>query len=336
MSAEIGSPLKKLFLLFIIHFSLFTATYAAPLWYHNLTRQTSSYYVGYGQGNSETEAKNAALNDIANQISIIVDTERSSHLGLKDDELSKDFSADSTQISHAHIYGYEVLKLEYEKGRYYIAVGYENIPSIDKFNKKLSHVTVDKPEVYNPYLQQTPIAKKLIKNVNFALKRKDGIWYIRYRDIFQPLDERDFSYFFVSTTNPNLSITTSKHNDLLHNGDEFYFKVTSKKSGYVTIFTVYEDGTVATLIRNVPVRKDKMENIPDKEFESALRAGLIEKGVETFDLYVVVYSKNKKHFDSFARADEALIDDERYKNFDELIALLNKTEFVTLKVVTKP
>jgi len=50
----------------------------------------------------------------------------------------------------------------------------------------------------------------------------------------------------------------------------------------------------------------------------------------------VVYSKNKKYFDNFARADEALLSAERYKNFDERIELLDDMEFVTLKVVTKP
>lgn len=328
--------MKKLFLLCAIHVSLFTAAHAAPPWYHNLNQQALSYYVGYGQGNSEAEAKNLALNDIASQISVTIDSVRLSHMGVKDDALSESFSADSTQVSQATIYGYEVLKLAYDSGRYYIAIGYENIPSIDKFNKKLANVIISEPEVHNRYLQQTPIAKKLRKNVNFLLKRKDGIWYIRYKDIFQPLDARDFSQFFASTANPNLSITTNKYGDLLYDGDTFYFEVKSKRSGYITIFTAYENGTVATLMRNIPVKKGRTENIPDKEFESALQAGLITKGVETFDLYVVVYSKNKKHFDRFARADEALIDDERYKNFDELIALLNTMEFVTLKVVTKP
>jgi len=198
------------------------------------------------------------------------------------------------------------------------------------------NVKTNTAEIYNSYLQQTPIAKKLKRKVNFALERKDGIWYIKYKNIRQALDSKDFSRFFVSTSNPKLSITTNKRNNVLWNEDEFFFKVTSKQKGYVTIFTVYEDGTVATLMKNVPIKKDKTQNIPDKDYDSVLEAGLIKQGIETFDLYVLVYSKDKKYYDRFARADEDLVDNERYKNFDELINMMNDMEYVTLKVVTKP
>jgi len=254
----------------------------------------------------------------------------------EDDRLSKGFDSETTQTSSVKIYGYDVLKLEYDSGSYFAALGYDNIPAIEKFNQKLSGLTITDPEVQNRYLQHTPIAKTVKKKVGFSLKRQNGTWYMHYKDILQPLSAKDFSRFFATVDNLNLSITTNKHNDLLYNGDEFYFKVTSKKSGYLTIFTTYEDGTVATLIRNVPIKKNRTENIPDKDFESVLKAGLIKRGVETFDLYVVVYSKDKQYFDNFAHADEELLSDERYKNFDELISLLNDVEFVTLKVVTKP
>lgn len=122
----------------------------------------------------------------------------------------------------------------------------------------------------------------------------------------------------------------------MYDGDEFYFKLKSKEKGYVTIFTVYEDGTVTKLLSNIYVQKNKTEYIPDKDFESVLQAGLIEAGKETFDLYIVVRTSKKQHFDQFARADEELISDERYKNFDELIELIDEMEFVTLKLFTKP
>ena len=41
-------------------------------------------------------------------------------------------------------------------------------------------------------------------------------------------------------------------------------------------------------------------------------------------------------FDSFAYADDELISEEKYKNFDELIEFLDDKIYTTLKVVTKP
>jgi len=51
---------------------------------------------------------------------------------------------------------------------------------------------------------------------------------------------------------------------------------------------------------------------------------------------VLILSAKRIHFDNFAQADEALIEEEKYKNFDELIEFLDTKEFTTLKVVTKP
>ena len=117
---------------------------------------------------------------------------------------------------------------------------------------------------------------------------------------------------------------------------KFFFKVKSTKKGFVSILSIYEDGTVSTLVRNIPINKNKLENIPDEEYESIPEAGLMQRGIETYDLYVAVYSDEKLHFDSFAYADEKLIDEEKYKNFDELIEFLNDKTYSTLKVVTKP
>ena len=44
----------------------------------------------------------------------------------------------------------------------------------------------------------------------------------------------------------------------------------------------------------------------------------------------------KMHFDQVARADEKLLQNERYKNSDDLIGLMGEMEYVTLKLVTKP
>jgi len=314
----------------------YASLWASPSWYHKLSKKDSSYYIGYGQGSTEIEAKTAALNDISSQISVIVESSISSDMGIKEGSTYKNIEDRSSIRSLTQIHGYTVEELAFEDDKYYMAISYENIPSIDKFNKKIADLYVPEAESYNSYLQETYITTELKRKVDFELERKDSLWYIKYQNILQVLDKKDFSKFFVSTTNTKLSITTNKRNNVLWNEDEFFFKVTSKETGYVTLFTVYEDGTVASLMQNVAIQKETMQNIPDEKYDSVLEAGLIKRGIETFDLYVLVFSKDKKYYDRFARADEALIEDERYKNFDELINMINGRDYVTLKVITKP
>ncbi len=82
--------------------------------------------------------------------------------------------------------------------------------------------------------------------------------------------------------------------------------------------------------------KNITENIPDIDFEMIPQAGLMQENVETYDLYVAIFSKNKINFDQFAYADSELISEEKYKNFDELIEILDDKIYATIKIVTKP
>ncbi len=324
--------MKKLLLTII----LLTSAQATPTWYHTLDDSAQNYYVGYGQARSDKKARNLALDDIASQISTTVDNSLQQSTRVQNDTVHTDVKKSSSHKSYAKLHGYRPLNYEQIDGIHYIALSYENIPSIDKFNKALSKLSDTNDKVQNSYLKNTNIAKKLNKNVDFSLLRKDKLWYIKYQDIQQVLDSSDFNHFFSSQKSPALSIRTNKNRSVLYEGDEFFFKVQSKKSGFITVFTVYEDGTVSTLMRNSPIDTNHNLNIPDKENSSIFQAGLIEEGVETFDLYVVLFTPQETTFDAFALADESLVDSEKYKNFDELIKLMNTHAFTTLKVITKP
>lgn len=315
---------------------LLSSAHATPSWYHHLDDSAPNYYIGYGEARSDKKARNLALDDIASQISTTVDNSLKQTTNVTDDALHTDIKKSSSHRSFAKLQGYKKLNYTVENGVHYIALSYENIPSIDKFNRELRKKTLPKDEIQNRYLQATPIAKKLAKHVDFSLLRKDKLWYIHYDDIFQVLDSTDFSRFFSSQKAETLSIQTDKNRKVLHEGENFYFKIHSTKAGYITVFTVYEDGTVATLMRNIPVDTNSNTNVPDLKNSSIFQAGLIKEGVETYDLYVVIYTQKEEAFDAFAQADEALIDDERYKNFDTLIELFDDHPFTSLKLITKP
>jgi hypothetical protein len=313
---------------------------AQPAWYYNLKKSHANIYIGYGQASSEKEAKANALQDIASKISVTVQGNFSKNVSVHNGEVDRQLTNLSQQKSKAQIKDYKILKSELDTGKYYVAIAYENISSIDRFIKKVRTKLPKVNEKQNRYLSQTLIAKRLKRrlgvSIDFNLQRKDGLWYIAYQGVLVSLDKRTFESFFKTVPNRELRLTTSKKGNKLFNGDVFHFKLRSQQTGFVSILTVYEDGTVATLVRNIPVKAGVTENIPDKDFESELQAALIKPGVETFDQYVAIYSPKKMILDSFAAADEELITHERYKNFDMLIGLLDTMTYTTLKVVTKP
>ena len=324
-------------------FSLFFAVSASaqPLWYLHLQSDSSSTYIGFGSSESEESAKQSALNDVASQISVNIDSSVSSSIKDENGQVNSVHENKSSQNTKASLSDYKLIKSELQDGKYYVAVAYENIPSIDKFAKKVQNSYQNlSDENQSTYIKNSAIAKELqktlAKNIDFSLARKDKKWFIKYKDILQVLDSNDLGKFFTTIANPDLEINTNKKNNILYDGDKFYFKVKSAQSGFVSIVSVYEDGTVSTLMRNVPISANKLQNIPDKEFETIPEAGLQKNGEQTYDLHVAIFSPNKLTFDAFATADEKLISDEKYKNFDELIGFLDNKTFATLKVVTKP
>ena len=104
----------------------------------------------------------------------------------------------------------------------------------------------------------------------------------------------------------------------MYDGDEFLFVVKSSEDGFVSIMSVYEDGTITTLVKNAKIKKDKLTNLPDEKSDATPVAGILEKGKETFDMYVVIWSDKKLNFDRFGDGNNENMEDERYKNFGEL------------------
>lgn len=310
--------MEKIITLNILAFSILNATHN---WYGNIPNNKQNFYIGYGSDADEQIAKQNAIVSISNQINIKIDNEIIRDKSIVDGNYKKNIFIKSSQKTKSNLIDDKLLKVSYEDGKYFVAIGYENIPNIDKFKNKLKAKGY-KVNFYN-YLK------------NFDLARIDKKWYIKYKDVIQFIKKRDFEKFFVTIPNKDLILTTNKKNNILYDKDEFYFKVKSAEDGYISILTVYEDGTVSTLMRNVPIKKNIVTNIPDKDFEAIPIAGVIEDGVDTFDMYVAIYSKKKMVLDRFVRADEELIEDERYKNFDELISFIKNKRYTTLKIVTK-
>ena len=291
--------------------------FGMPKWYYNIESNNSDIIIGYGSGKSEKEAKNNALNDIVSQIAVTIKNEIQKTQSLNNNNYNKNIKINSYQKSIATLYGYKVIKLEYENKRFFVAIEYENIPSIDKFAKKTK-------------LKKDFIIKAIKRD--FGLKegielvRKDKKWFIKYKDIMQILDKRDFERFFATIPNNTLSIYINKNN-ILHYNQSFKIKIKSTKKGYITIFDIYDNGTVAILAKNIPIKNSI--TFPNEEYD------LVADNKDTIDLYVVIRSNKKLILDDFAMADEEFITDERYKNFDELLRFIKDKTFTSLRVVTK-
>ena len=182
----------------------------------------------------------------------------------------------------------------------------------------------------------------LISNINFLtkcspnikLQRKNKLWYLIHKNSIQELPIEFFEKLYTSVENQDIKFKPSKK--LLKDGDEFYFNVTPKQDGYISLLTVYEDGTVTTLLPNIKVKKNKTIQLPDENYEAVLEAGLVKQNQPTYDLYVAIYSNKRLHLSRFEQASEELSKDENSKKFDELINRLDGYKYATILLKTRP
>jgi len=314
---------------------------ATPLWYHNIKEIKPNHYIGYGSGGNESEAKQEALSDIASQIFTKIDTTSTQNKSSSDGKYKNDFEVKSIQNTKANMSDFEVIKGESEDGKYFVALSYENIGNIERFVQKVKTSGEDIPnKPTNSFLQSTPLAQKvselLGKKLDFEIVRQNQAWFIRYKNGMQHISQSDFEKLFITIANEKLELSLNKKSPILYDGEEFFFQVKSKEDGFVTLFCVYEDGTVSALLKNIPLKKDTLITLPDENSETIPVAGILEVGKPTFDMYVGVWTPKKGSFERFADATDEAIEDEKYKNFGEFIEFLKDKRYSTLKVITKP
>lgn len=315
--------------------------WATPSWYHNIKNEKPNFYMGYGDGVTESEAKQNALNDIASQIFTKIDNEIVQNKKSSNDGYEKNIEIKSSQKTKTNLSDFEVLKVEFEDGKYFVSLAYENISNIARFARKVEKLGEVKAPLPNlSIISESLLAKNIYEalgqRIDFEVIRENKAWFLRHKNAMQYIDNNQFSKLFGTILNDKLSINTNKKDNILYDGDEFLFQINSTDDGFVSIVSIYEDGTVATLIKNIKIKKDKIMKLPDDKSQSIPIAGVLEKGKETFDMYILIWSDKKLIFDRFSEANNENMEDERYKNFGEFVEFLKDKRYTALKVVTKP
>lgn len=187
----------------------------------------------------------------------------------------------------------------------------------------------------NSYLLKTPLVKKLTDSLgcelNFKLDRRNEAWYLKYKEYLFLLSDDEFEELYVTNTNDNFEFKSNK--TVLTDGDSFYFTFNSKQDGYITLLNVYENGVVTLLQPSAPIKNSIQ--IPSKDSANFFEAGLVKEGVNTYDLYVAIYTKEPLNMSRFEYANEDLASSELAYKFDELIELMNGYEYSSLLLRTR-
>lgn len=328
---------------FVIMMIFSPLLFSQPLWYHTQNETKPNHYLGFGEGASEAEAKQNALNDIASQISVKIENELIQNKTHSNGGFEKNIQMKSIQKTSANLSDYKVLDFAQERGRFYFKIGYENISNIDKLarklrNKKDENVTLAPPKSQK-FLQQSLMAKSLKEavgtEVELQIFRRNNAWSLVSNNFVHNISDEEFASFFYAVSNPQISVRTNKKDNILYDGDEFHFLVESSEDGFASIASVYEDGTVVILLKNSKIAKNVLTKLPQKEDVLEPVAGLLHPKQDTFEMQFVIFSDKKLQFDNFADAYIDTTNQEKYKNFGDFLRFLDDKKYASIKVITK-
>lgn len=308
-----------------------------PKWYELKKIQSFVKYeiIGYGEGKTIKEAKSNAKEEIAQTlISKIESSFTSQTTTNNDDDFNKQTKSNLKITSNINLHDLKTIKQEKKDNIFYVVLKYKNLDLGYKIKTTIGNIQCNREKIDNDYLLQTPLIKKITSSIgcelNYKLDRRNEAWYLKYKEHLFLLSDDEFEELYISTPNNHFNFKSNKK--VLTDGDSFYFTFHAKKNGYITLLNVYENGITTLLQPSIPIKNTIQ--IPSKNSENYFEAGLVKDGVNTYDLYVAIYTKKPLDMSRFEYAYEDLAESELAYKFDELISVMSAYEYSSILIRT--
>ncbi len=301
-----------------------------PSWYINQNINNESYeIIGYGEGATLDSAKQIAKSDIAKMIQTNISTSISIEKSVKDGEYKSNVSQNINEKTNIALTDLEVVGSRYVDNKYYIAIKYINLP----FAKKVKILIGDNillEKSTNQYLNKTPLMQELKEEFGFYPKVSLSQNNIIINNQTFHLTKKDFVKLFTNIENNLLSLDMK---DNYKDGEYYFIKVKSKKSGYLNIFQVYESSETVLLVSNKKVKASDKTIYPNPKEYDGLEAVVSKGQVNTKDLTIVALCKDKKDFSLFDKVDTTI--NKKSLFFGEILDKIDKCKIVSKTINIK-
>ena len=310
-----------------------------PSWFLQRSYQPAKSYevIGYGMGKTLKEASLHAKEDIAGQLMTEISSTKKSRLQSKDDTLARSLDIEIDTQVHTVLSDLKSVKTQRAGGKFFVALKYENLKLSQRLVRKAEKI-VCLHHPLNPYLAATPMYQEIKKtagcDIDVSLVRKDRAWFIAYDTVLLPIAPVDYKDLFVSVKHSPVTLSISK--SPLREGEYFFFTLHASQRGYVTLLDVYANGMTAVVEPSFLMEKGQTRRLPSEDAQSNFEAAVLDEGVPTYDLYVVLFSRRPIDVSRFETTGDTLLFGEDAYMADRLMRLTAKYPFTTLFVRTKP
>lgn len=284
-----------------------------PEWFLNISKPNT--IIGYGQSKNRREAISFAREEIINTLSVNVESKISATTVVDSNGYKKHFKSYGKSSSKLTINDSVILKSVNSDGIWYVAVGYNTLPTVDKLSALIKNGVPVKPS----YLNFTKFGQQLKKILNYNVKldifRKDNGWYIQANNDISStvrLTDDDFLDLFAEKNYKAIEVPS-----ILHDGECFNIKLKSN-SKYKTLLSVEKDGKVGLLTAN------NLNNYFPSKNQYMVMNNSENKTI--YEMIVLIESNVKIDVHQFENVHETVLDNSNYK-FAKLVYFLNKYNY---------
>ena len=285
---------------------------AQPHWFRN-TPVESFEIIGSGVDADIVRARNLAKSEISETLQVQISSQSSSNKQRDSKGASSQFRSQSTSKSQAVLQGIRIGKEEQKKGKWFVSAIYDNRSLLQKINASSKR----------PIAREKLLARLLDKEL--VLSRNANIWSVRVATAKANilLGENEISSFFVTGGGDDLSCQSSQ--DIFQSNEPMSIRIDSKQNGFISIFSVEQNGKVGTLLKNQKITKTLI--YPPPQAKSTLIA---YNGTKTSvqEMLVCVLTKQKQKWSMFESTSDILLDESNY-NFHKLIEQSTKHAVAT-------
>ena len=251
--------------------------------------------VGYGTGTSLDQAKQTARRSIVQQIEVTVSSQTAFVKKTDDDQLSIQ-TMESTQLKSTRtLKNIQTIHQEQIDELYYIALQIDQRPAGVILDSKL-----DDPRTFSgsPVITGSRLINSLDAKSGtvfpVSLLRKEQQWLLSIDVVLQPIEDLTAVTNWEINQIPGFTISLAKKTEnRLKAGEAFQLSIKATEvMKYVTVFNIYSDGRVVTLLDNHLMTNGSLQ-YPSTTSHNQLVASPVFLGQADRDLYLAIGSEEK-------------------------------------------
>lgn len=305
--------------------------YPSPDWFYNSEPASEYEILGYGVSDSLQAAKENAINEIVQSISVSVKYSFSIQEQEDNSSFTREINKDLSTQSNATITGVNFSKIENIQDKWYVLAKFDNSPLEVKIANSLPKGIKGKKQ--NKYLSATPLIRRLNDflgvKLDFSINRKNNLWFIKYESFMFPLSQENIYELFADIPNSNFEFSTNKW--LYSNNENIFYVINIFQTGYISILSVERDGKVGIVLNNFRATSSFKFPMENSDENLTLNNPYHEPIKE---MYVAVYSERPIDFGYLEEVSDEYLDSSNY-NFSKLLQLLNDNEYSTKVIKIK-